>query len=214
MGDAVFFNAQFQQIALGQGSLDAGLRLLPWGIPPLLIASRAGALSDRIGPRPLILTGMLLAAIGMAWLALIAAPGVAYAAMIAPMTVAGAGLAIAIPATAKSVVSAAAPADIGKASGAYSSVRQLGGAFGVAILVAVFAGAGSYASPHSFSNGYASAMAAAAALALLGALTGTALPRSRRRVRPAVTGAARSSAPHGGRTSRRLGPRRRAPYGG
>ena len=55
-------------------------------------------------------------------------------------------------------------------------MRQLGGAFGVAILVAVFAGAGSYASPAAFSDGFAPAIAAAAGLALAGALTGLTLP--------------------------------------
>ena len=56
---AVFFMAQFQQTTLGQGPLDAGLRLLPWGITPFLIAPRAGALADRIGERPLIVAGLL-----------------------------------------------------------------------------------------------------------------------------------------------------------
>src|SRR5215469_12066228 len=39
---AVFFMAQFQQVTLGRGPLDAGLRLLPWGVVPVLIAPRAG----------------------------------------------------------------------------------------------------------------------------------------------------------------------------
>jgi EmrB/QacA subfamily drug resistance transporter len=38
MTAGLFFMAQFQQVSLGQGPLAAGLRLLPWGIPPLLIA--------------------------------------------------------------------------------------------------------------------------------------------------------------------------------
>jgi len=72
---AVFFMAQFQQITLGQGPLDAGLRLLPWGITPFLIAPRAGALADRLGERPLIVGGLLLQTAGMAWIAVIAGPG-------------------------------------------------------------------------------------------------------------------------------------------
>src|ERR1035438_6947358 len=71
---AVFFMAQFQQTTLGQGPLDAGLRLLPWGITPFLIATRAGALADRIGERPLLVAGLLLHTAGMAWVA-----GVAFA---------------------------------------------------------------------------------------------------------------------------------------
>jgi EmrB/QacA subfamily drug resistance transporter len=127
---AVFFMAQFQQTTLGQGPLDAGLRLLPWGITPFLIAPRAGALADRIGERPLIVAGLLLQTAGMAWIAVIASPGLAYAAMIAPMVISGCGFAIATPAVTRSVVGSVAPGDIGEASGAFSAMRQLGGAFG------------------------------------------------------------------------------------
>jgi EmrB/QacA subfamily drug resistance transporter len=176
---AVFFMAQFQQITLGQGPLDAGLRLLPWGVTPFLIAPRAGALADRIGSRPLIVAGLLLQTAGMAWIAVIARPGLGYATMIAPMVISGCGFAMAIPAVTKSVVSSVAASDIGKASGAFSALRQLGGAFGVAALVAVFAAVGSYASAGAFSDGFAPAIGVAAGLSLAGAAAGLALPGRR-----------------------------------
>ena len=176
---AVFFMAQFQQITLGQGPLDAGLRLLPWGVTPFLIAPRAGALADRVGERPLIVSGLLLQTAGMAWIAVIARPGLAYAMMIAPMVISGSGFAMAIPAVTKSVVSSVASQDIGKASGAFSTLRQLGGAFGVAALVAVFAAVGNYASARAFSDGFAPAIGAAAGLSLAGAIAGLVLPRRR-----------------------------------
>jgi EmrB/QacA subfamily drug resistance transporter len=182
---AVFFMAQFQQTTLGQGPLDAGLRLLPWGITPFLIAPRAGALADRLGERPLVVAGLLLQTAGMAWIAVIARPGLAYVTMIAPMVISGCGFAIAIPAVTKSVVSSVAPDDIGRASGAFSTMRQLGGAFGVAIPAAVFAAAGSYASARAFSDGFAPAIGVAAGLSLAGAAAGLALPRRR-----AATGSA------------------------
>jgi MFS family permease len=92
---AVFFMAQFQQVGLGQDPLGAGLRLLPWGVAPFLIAPRAGKLADRIGERPLVVSGLLLQAAGFAWIAVIAAPGLAYPAMLAPMMISGAGLGLA-----------------------------------------------------------------------------------------------------------------------
>jgi EmrB/QacA subfamily drug resistance transporter len=173
---AIFFTAQFHQVALGHGPLGAGLRLLPWGIAPFLIAPRAGALADRVGERPLIVTGMLLQAIGMGWLALAAGPDVAYAALVAPMAVSGIGFSLALPAVTKAVVSRVAPADIGRSSGTFSTLRQLGGAFGVAIIGAVFAATGSYASGTSFSDGYRPAMAVSALLAFAGTLAALALP--------------------------------------
>jgi EmrB/QacA subfamily drug resistance transporter len=195
---AVFFMAQFLQTALGQGPLDAGLRLLPWGVTPFLIAPRAGALADRIGERPLIVSGLLLQTAGMAWIAGQARPGLAYATLIAPMVVSGCGFAMALPAVTKSVVSSVAPGDIGKASGAYSTLRQLGGAFGVAALVAVFAAVGSYASARAFSDGFAPAMGVAAGLSLAGAIAGLVLPRRRPVVNsPVVNSRVAESAPAG-----------------
>jgi hypothetical protein len=57
--------------------------------------------------------------------------------------------------------------------------RQLGAAFGVAILAAVFAATGSLGSPQAFSRGFASALIVAAALSFLGAISGLVLPSRR-----------------------------------
>jgi MFS family permease len=176
---------QFQQVVAGQDPLGAGLRLLPWGIAPLLVGPRAGALADRIGERALVVTGSLLMAAGVAWIAAVAGPGTGYLPLITPMTMVGAGLALAIPAVTRSVTSTVPPADIGTASGAFTTMRQLGGAFGIAVLGAAFAATGSYATPAAFSHGFATAFFAAAGFALAGAAAGTLLPG--RRIRPAAT---------------------------
>jgi EmrB/QacA subfamily drug resistance transporter len=177
---AIFFTAQYHQVALGAGPLGAGLRLLPWGIAPFLIAPRAGALADRIGERPLAAAGAFLLAAGMGWLGLVATPRSGYLEMIAPMTLGGIGFALAVPAVTTSVVSLVAPHDIGKASGTYSTTRQLGGAFGVAILGAVFAATGGYASARGFTAGFRPALCVAALLALAGVVAGLTLPGRRR----------------------------------
>ena len=184
---AVFFMAQFLQIGLGLDPLDAGLRLLPWGVAPFLIAPRAGRLADRIGDRPLIVSGLALQGAALAWIAIIAGPHVSYAALVAPLFISGAGLGLAIPAVTKAVVGSVPLGDIGKASGAFSTMRQLGGAFGVAILAAVFTAAGSYASPGAFSDGFAPALGAAAGLALAGAVAALALPGRPKEIRSAPT---------------------------
>jgi EmrB/QacA subfamily drug resistance transporter len=175
---AVFFMAQFQQTSLGQSPLDAGLRLLPWTATLFVIAPIAGSLVDRIGERPFIVAGMLMQGGGMAWIALIARPGMPYLELIPPLILAGAGISTAIPAAQNSVVSAVAQSEVGKASGTFSTMRQLGGAFGLAIGVAVFAGAGSYASPQAFSDGFEAAIAVSAGLSFAAAVAGSLL-RSR-----------------------------------
>jgi EmrB/QacA subfamily drug resistance transporter len=177
---AVFFVSQFLQTSLGYGPLQAGLRQLPWTATLFVCAPIAGALTDRFGARPFLVGGLLLQAVGMGWIALIASPDMAYGELIAPMILAGCGISFAIPGAQSSVVGAVAPEAIGKAAGANSTMRQLGGVFGIAILVAVFTAAGSYASAQAFSDGFAEAIGVSAGLSLLGAVAGAALPARRR----------------------------------
>jgi len=176
---AVFFMAQFQQVSLHQGPLDSGLRLLPWTATLFVVAPLAGSLTDRIGERPLVVFGLGLQAVGLGWIALIARSGMAYEAMIAPLVLAGAGISMAVPASGKAVVSSVAAAEIGKASATFTTLRQLGGVLGLAIAVAVFAGAGSYVSAAAFGDGFGPAIGVSAAFSLAGAVAGLALPRRR-----------------------------------
>jgi len=176
---AVFFLAQFLQTGLGYGPLDAGLRLLPWTVTLFFVAPVAGALVDRFGERPFMVAGLTLQGIGMGWIALIAEPGMAYGAMIAPLIVAGCGVSMSFPAAQNSVVGAVPVEAVGKAAGTNSMMRELGGVFGIAILVAVFSGAGGYASPQEFTDGFAPALGVTAGLSFVGALVGLGLPGRR-----------------------------------
>jgi len=174
---AVFFMAQFQQISLGQGPLDSGLRLLPWTGALFIVAPIAGALTNRVGERTLVTLGLTMQAAGFAWVAAIASPRMAYWHMIAPLVIAGTGISMAIPSAQNAVMNAVAPGDLGKASGTFMTMRQLGGVFGLAIAAAVFTGAGSYVSPSAFSDGFVPALTVSAALSAAGALVAALLPR-------------------------------------
>jgi EmrB/QacA subfamily drug resistance transporter len=177
---AVFFMAQFQQTVLHQGPLDAGLRLLPWTGTLFIVAPVAGALVNRIGERPLVAGGLALQGGGMAWIALIAGPHMAYWTMVAPLVVAGAGISMAIPAVQNAAMNAVAPGDLGKASGTFMTMRQLGGVFGLSLAVAVFTGAGGYTTAATFSDGFGPAIAVAAALSWCAAAVSALLPRRER----------------------------------
>jgi MFS family permease len=166
-------------LPIDYGPLDAGLGLMPWGAMTVLVPQIAGRLIGRLGERPFIVTGLTVNALAMIWIALIAEPGVAYWQIAIPLVLSGTGIAMSIPAAQSSVLTSVAPPDIGKASGTFSTMRQLGGAFGVAVLVAVFASAGSYSSPQEFSDGFVAASAAGAGLSLMGALAGATLPGRR-----------------------------------
>jgi hypothetical protein len=89
---------------------------------------------------------------------------------------------MAMPAAQNAVLSSVAASEIGKASGIFNMLRFLGGAFGVAILVASFAGRGSLGSPEAFSAGFAAAIGVAAALSLAAAIAGMWQPGRREMV--------------------------------
>ena len=172
----VYFFSQLLQNAMGYDALGAGLRLMPWTGTFLLVGPVAGALTDRIGERPLMVTGLLIQAAGTIWIALIASPDMSYSELVIPMVIAGVGISMAIPSAQNSVLGSVSEEAVGKAAGTNSVMRELGGVFGIAVAVAVFAGAGSYASPQAFTDGFAPAIGVAAALALIGAVAGSFLP--------------------------------------
>ena len=179
LNGAVFFMAQFLQTAQGHGPLGAGLRLLPWTATLFVFAPIAGTLVNRVGERSLIVSGLIMQSIGMAWIALIAAPGLAYATMVAPLIIAGAGVSMAMPAAQNAVLSSVSQTEIGKASGTFNMLRFLGGVSGIAIAVAVFVGNGSFGSPQAFSAGFVPAIGISAVLSLLGAVAGMWQPARR-----------------------------------
>jgi hypothetical protein len=77
------------------------------------------------------------------------------------------------------VVGSVAEAAVGKGAGVRGMMRELGGVLGIAVTVAVFAGAGGYASAEAFADGFVPAIGVAAAFSLAGAVFGLALPRRR-----------------------------------
>jgi EmrB/QacA subfamily drug resistance transporter len=179
---AAFLIAQYFQLVLADSPLEAGLRLLPWTATPMIVAPVAGALSDRIGPRPLMATGMLLQAGGLAWFVAEASTTTAYAALVVPLVVAGVGISMVMPTTPAAAIGAVAPAEIGKASGTNTTLQRFGGVFGVALVTAVFSAHGHLGDPAGFVAGLRPALAVAAGLSLLGALTAAAVAGRRRAV--------------------------------
>ncbi|WP_232664854.1 DHA2 family efflux MFS transporter permease subunit [Pseudonocardia sp. TRM90224] len=173
----VFFFAQFLQVGLGFTALQAGLGLMPWTSPLFVIGPLCGMLADRIGNRPLLVAGVTLKALGFGWIALIAAPGMSYGELVVPLFVAGVGGSMALPAAANAVVGAVAHADVGKAAGSNSMLRELGGVLGLAVMVAVFSGAGDVTSPGSFVAGFAPALGFCTALVACGAIAAAFVPR-------------------------------------
>jgi EmrB/QacA subfamily drug resistance transporter len=176
----VFFFAQYLQVTLGASPLGAGLRFLPWTLTLFVVAPAAGRLADRIGDRAVLAVGVALQAAGLGWVALVVANGDGYAALVPAVVLAGCGTSMALPASQNAVMNSVRPADVGAASGVFTTFRQLGGVFGIAILAAVFAArGGSYAGAEEFRTGVAPALAVAAGLSVLGTVAAVAIrPRA------------------------------------
>jgi hypothetical protein len=105
--------------------------------------------------------------------------GGSYLALIPGMVLAGVGVSAAMPAAQNAAIGAVRKEAIGTASGVYNAMRQVGGAFGVAIASAVFAVAGGFASPAAVSHGVRMALLVTAAISAAGALTGAGLRTAR-----------------------------------
>jgi EmrB/QacA subfamily drug resistance transporter len=181
MFGSIFLLAQFFQVVQGYSPLEAGLRTLPWTFMPVVVAPLAGLASTRTGTRPLLVAGMGLMAVSLAWLSLIVTPTVGYLTLVPTFILAGTGMGLFFAPIANVVLSAVRPEEEGKASGANNAIRELGGVFGVAVLAAVFTANGSYVSPQAFVDGLIPAMQVGAVVVALGAVAALALPG---RVRP------------------------------
>jgi EmrB/QacA subfamily drug resistance transporter len=172
---AAFLIAQYFQLGRGYSPMETGLRILPWTATPLLVAPLAGALSDRVGRRPLMLAGMGLQAVGFVAFAAIAGTPAAYWQAILPLVMAGVGVSMVLPVAPAAVLSAVERADIGRASAVNNMLQRFGAAFGVAVVTAVFLANGSLSSASSFSAGLAPALVSAAGLSIVGALSALAV---------------------------------------
>ncbi|RSN60486.1 MFS transporter [Amycolatopsis sp. WAC 04182] len=175
----LFFLPQYFQTAQGLGPFEAGLRMMPWTATLMICAPVAGKLADKYNARTFVAAGLVLQTAGTSWIALVAGPGTSYAALLPGLIVSGVGLTSAMPAAQRSVVGAVRPHEIGQASGAFMMVRIFGGVFGVAVAVAVFAGAGSHGSPEDFGGGFTAAMGTVVAFAFAGMLVALGMPGRR-----------------------------------
>ncbi len=179
MFGSIFLLTQFFQTIQGYSPLAAAVRILPWTMMPLLVAPIAGALSDRIGGRPLMGTGLLLQASGLAWIAAVSSPTTPYLDLVVPFTLSGIGRGMFFSPVANVVLGSVRPSEEGQASGANSAVREVGGVLGVAVLAAIFSHVGGYQSGVSFVDGMNSAVYVGAAAVAAGALAALFVPGRR-----------------------------------
>jgi len=183
LGGAMFLLAVQLQTGLGYSALEAGAALVPLTVMLLLFSSRAGALVPRIGSRPLLTVGPILAGAGLALLAR-AVPGASYATGVLPgVLLFAAGMCLVVAPITSTALGALEPRHAGLASGVNNAVARVASLIAVAVLPAV---AGVNAGARLPQHGYQVAMLVAAMLAAAGGvLAGVALPHH---VRPDAPG--------------------------
>ncbi|MEV0641930.1 MDR family MFS transporter [Streptomyces sp. NPDC050619] len=143
----MFLLPLYYQQARGEGVIAAGLLLAPQGVGSLL-ARVTGPLTDRVGPRPVVLCGMLLSALGTLPFAF---PHPTGALLALALVVRGLGMSAANLAVNVGAYQGLTPDRIPHGSTTVRIVQQLGGSFGTAVLAAVLAqGHGDSAFPDAF----------------------------------------------------------------
>lgn len=134
-----FFSTQFLQGVLHLRPLQAGLAFLPVTLPNLASAMAVPRLARRYGNDRLLMSGLLLGTVGLAWLGMAGADAEYWMQVALPMVLIGLGQGLLLaPLTAAGVAGVAAE-DAGAASGMVNVAHQLGGALGLGVLVLVFA---------------------------------------------------------------------------
>ncbi|WP_232847990.1 MFS transporter [Occultella kanbiaonis] len=181
MFGAVFLLTQFLQISQGFSPLEAGVRTLPWTAAPMLVAPLAGALAGRIGARPLVVTGLALQTVALGWMAwgIHTDPSV-YAALVPAFVLAGLGMGLTFAPLSTAVLAEVAQSERATASSVNSTMREIGVTLGVAVLTAVFLGAGGGFEPDTYASGLVPALAVGAATLAVATGVSMFLPRHRR----------------------------------
>jgi EmrB/QacA subfamily drug resistance transporter len=141
MFSAFFFMTQYLQEVDGYTALQAGLSFLPMTIVMFAMSRVVPSLVRRFGNTTVLISGLTIALVGLAWLSRLAG-GTAYFPHIAlPLAILGLGIGIAYGPLTTAGIAGVAARDAGAASGLVNVSQQLGGSLGLGILITVFAAA-------------------------------------------------------------------------
>jgi EmrB/QacA subfamily drug resistance transporter len=175
-----FFFTLYLQEVRGYSALHAGLVFLPMTVLIIIVSTVASKLALHFGPKPPLLTGMLLLAAGLFMFAQLTINGTYLGDMLLPSVLTSIGLPLTFVPGALAATAGVAPQEAGLASGIFNTARMFGGALGLAILATVATShsrsdlSHPTAAVHTFdqalTNGFTYAFVFAAVIALVGAL--------------------------------------------
>jgi MFS family permease len=132
-----YFCTLYLQQVLGYNALKTGVAYLPFSFAIIGSSGVASRVADRVGPKPVLVGGLLLAAVGFALFTRLQVHG-DYAGTVLPaMLVMGVGLGMSFVPITIAATSGVAAEDSGLASGLLNTTQQVGGSLGLAVLSAV-----------------------------------------------------------------------------
>ena len=143
-----FFLTQFLQKVMGFSPLRAGVAFLPLTAALFGLSRTAPRLMPRLGAKPLMIIGMLPAIVSLAWLSRVSPATGYWSGVFGPMMLLGIGMGLVFVPLTTASLAGVAPADSGAASSMVNVMQQVGGALGLAVLVAVFGTASRNAQQH------------------------------------------------------------------
>ncbi|WNV77147.1 MFS transporter [Geodermatophilus sp. DSM 44513] len=166
------------QVVAGFAPLAAGTAMLPVTALMLLFSARAGALAQRVGPRPLLTAGPLVAAGGVLLMARIG-EGASWVVDVLPAAVVfGTGLTLLVAPLTATVLDSAPDRFAGAASGVNNAVARAAGLLAVAVVPGLAGiGGADYTDAAAFGAGFRTAMLVCAGLLVTGALVAALLVR-------------------------------------
>jgi EmrB/QacA subfamily drug resistance transporter len=136
------FLTYYMQQTLGYSPVVSGVAFLPM-IAVVVVAANLSnvVLLPRVGPRPLVTVGMLLAAGSLVWLTRIGVHSSYASAVLGPLMAAGLGFGFTLAPSMNTGTFGVAPQDAGVASATLNTGQQIGGSIGTSLLNTIFASA-------------------------------------------------------------------------
>ena len=128
---------QYLQAVLGYSALKAASGLLPMALIMMPLSTIAPTIAERIGFRRTLVTGMLLLAGGLVLFATLADPDGGYLSVLPGILVLGTGVGLAMSPSTAAITSSLPEEKQGVASALNDTVREMGGAVGIALIGSV-----------------------------------------------------------------------------
>jgi EmrB/QacA subfamily drug resistance transporter len=135
---SLFLITQLLQFVLGYSAFAAGVRILPFALTMAVLAGVTPKLVERVGTKVVVTAGMVLVSGGLLWAASVGTGGT-YGDYLPALMILGSGIALTWAPTTESIMGSLPAAKAGIGSAVNDTVREIGGALGVAVLGSVLA---------------------------------------------------------------------------